>query len=192
MFNKVEFLMEWMEKYQPPTGYEHEIVVPLDSGDEVKLIARYLAYKKKEDFLFAICHNEKQTLEQCRGIYDNLRLNERANYDIELAEVSWRYESATLHQLQLDMKDRVYIMRKFMPFLREFLTNGYGGPTPHENIMAVAYPHGFKMYDNLGNVSAEDGQKQRAMLARRVGIGAMKDFGWSFAKYGSDGKLHPL
>ena len=191
MFNKTEFLLEWMEKYQAPTGYQHQIVIPLDSGDEVKLIARYLAYKKKEDFLFSLCHNEKQSYEQCSGVYENLRLDERANYDIELVEVSWRYESETLHQLQLNMKDRVYIIQKFMPFLKQFLNNGYGGPTPHENIMAVAMPQGFK-YNDLGYVDGKAGQRQRALIAKRVGIGAMKECGWSFAKYDSNLKLQPL
>lgn len=192
MFNKNKFLMEWTDNYQPSTGYEHEIIIPIDNNNQVKLIARYLAYKKKEDFLFAVCHNEKQTLEQCAGIYDNLRLDERADYDVELVEVSWRYESETLHQLQLAMQDRVYVIRKFLPFLRQFLSEGYGGPTPHENVMAVAYPHGFKILDNLGGVSAEQGQKQREMFARRVGIGAMKECGWCFAKYNAEGKLQPL
>lgn len=190
MFNKTEFLLEWMENYQVPTGYEHQIVIPLDDGVEVNLIARYFAYKKKEDFLFAVCHNEKQTDAQCAGIYDNLRLDERAEGDVELVEVSWRYESET-HQLQLSMQDRVYMMQRFIPFLKDFLANGYGGITLVNNIMAVALPQGFK-YNNLGYVDGKVGQRQRAVLAKRVGIGAMKECGWSFAKYDSNLKLQPL
>ena len=191
MFNKTEFLLEWMENYQAPTGYEHQIVIPLDSGDEVKLIARYFAYKKKEDFLFAVCNNEKQTTAQCAGIYDNLRLDERADNDLELVEISWRYESETLHQLQLSMKDRVYLMQRFMPFMKKFVNEGFGGPIPSENLMMTAMPQGYK-YRNSGYVSGDRGQKQRAILAKRVGMGMMKDFGWSFAKYDSNLKLQPL
>jgi|TARA_B110000908_G_scaffold100026_1_gene118049 hypothetical protein len=191
MFTKSEFFMEWMDKYKAPTGYEHEIVMTLDSGDHVKLIAKFLAYEKKEDFLFALCHNSKQD-DNITGVYENLRLDERADYDIELVEVSWRYECETLHQLQLSMRDRVLILRRFMPFVKSFLADGYGGPTPHENIMVVALPRGFKVLDNLGGVSAEQGQRQRSLFAKRMGMGSMKDCDWSFAKYGADLKLHPL
>lgn len=191
MFNRNQFMLEWMDRCDAPTGYEHEIVIPLNEQHTVKLIARYFAYKRKEDFMLACCLREKATTEQLDGIYKNLRLDERANYDIELVEVSWRYESETLHQLQLDMKDRVYIIQKFMPFLKEFLTNGYGGPTPHQDIMVVAMPQGFK-YNNMGYVDGPEGQRQRALIAKRVGMGKMKECGWCFAKYGPDLKLQPL
>ena len=99
-----------------------------------------MAYVKKEDFIFSLLNNEKQTLEQVSGIYDNLRLDERSGTDIELVEVSWRYEG-TIHQLQLKMDQRVYILKRFLPFLKIFLKEGYGGPTPQKDIMVVAYPH---------------------------------------------------
>jgi len=189
MFNKNQFILDWVDHFQQPTGYDHEIVIPLEIGD-VKLIARYLAYKKKEDFIFSLINDENTSVENLSLINEEMRWEERAEGNIELVEVSWRYESE-IHQLQLSMKDRVYIMQKFVPFLKQFLAFGYGGPTPKENIMAVAKPQGFK-YNNLGYVDGEAGQRQRAMIAKRCGIGAMKDCGWSFAKYGSDKKLHPL
>ena len=189
MFNRNQFILDWVDHFQQPTGYDHEIVIPLDIGD-VKLIARYLAYKKKEDFIFSLINDEKTTKEELSAIYDEMRLDERADGDIELVEVSWRYESE-VHQLQLTMKQRVFMVQKFMPFLKQFLNFGYGGPTPVENIMAVAKPEGYK-YNELGYIDGEAGQRQRAMIAKRCGIGLMKDCGWSFAKYGSDKKLHPL
>jgi hypothetical protein len=189
MFNKNQFILDWVDHFQQPTGYDHEIVIPLEIG-EINLIARYFAYKKKEDFIFSLINDDKTTAEELSSVYEEMRWEERAEGDIELVEVSWRYESE-VHQLQLSMKDRVYIIQKFMPFLKEFLTSGYGGPTPKENIMAVAKPQGFK-YNNLGYVDGEAGQRQRAMIAKRCGIGLMKDCGWSFAKYGADRKLHPL
>ncbi len=190
MFNKNDFLVDWMDNFQHPTGYEHHILVPLDDGIEVNLIAKYLAYPKKEDFLFELCMRQKVTSEALAGVYDNLRLEERADGDVELVEISWRYESET-HQLQLNMKDRVYLMQRFMPFMKKFVSEGFGGPTPSENLMMTAMPKGFK-YRNSGYVSGDLGQKQRAILAKRVGMGVMKDFGWSFAKYNSDLKLQPL
>ena len=189
MFNKNQFILDWVDSFQQPVGYDHEIVIPLEIG-EIKLVARYLAYKKKEDFIFSLINSDNTSLEQLTSIHEELRWEERAEGDIELVEVSWRYESE-IHQLQLSMKDRVYMIQKFMPFLKEFLNSGYGGPTPVENIMAVAKPEGYK-YNELGYVDGEAGQRQRAMIAKRCGIGLMKDCGWSFAKYGSDKKLHPL
>ena len=189
MFNRNKFILDWVDHFQQPTGYDHEIVIPLEIG-EVKLIARYLAYKKKEDFIFSLISDEKTSTENISQIYDQMRWDERAQGDIELVEVSWRYESV-VHQLQLSMKDRVYIIQKFVPFLKQFLNFGYGGPTPKENIMAVAKPEGFK-YDSLGYTDGKAGQKQRAMIAKRCGIGMMKKCGWSYAKYGADRKLHPL
>ena len=109
MFDRNKFIIDWYDHFQQPTGYEHEIVIPLEDGNEIKLIARYMAYVKKEDFIFSLLNNEKQTLEQVSGIYDNLRLDERSGTDIELVEVSWRYEG-TIHQLQLKMDQRVYIL----------------------------------------------------------------------------------
>ena len=189
MFNKNQFILDWVDNFQQPTGYDHEIVIPIEPGD-VKLIARYMAYAKKEDFIFSLINDELTPIEEIEGLYEQLRWDERADSDIELVEVSWRYESE-VHQLQLSMKDRVYIMQKFIPFLKDFLNNGYGGPTPIENIMAIAKPQGFK-YNNLGYTDGEAGQRQRAFLAKRCGIGQMKECGWSFAKYGSNLKLQPL
>ena len=189
MFNKNQFILDWVDHFQQPTGYDHEIVIPLEIGD-IKLIARYLAYKKKEDFIFSLINDEKTATEEIDAIFNNMRWAERAEGDIELVEVSWRYESE-VHQLQLSMKDRVYIMQKFIPFLKDFLNNGYGGPTPVENIMAVAKPQGFK-YNNLGYTDGDAGQRQRAFLAKRCGIGMMKEHGWSYSKYGPDLKLQPL
>ena len=189
MFDRNKFIIDWVDNFQQPTGYDHEIVIPLKIG-EVKLIARYYAYKKKEDFIFTQINDEKVSKEELSGLWEEMRFDERSGTDIELVEVSWRYESS-VHQLQLSMKDRVYIIQKFIPFLKQFLNFGYGGPTPKENIMAVAKPQGFK-YNNLGYADGKAGQKQRAFIAKRCGIGMMKECGWSFAKYGSDKKLHPL
>lgn len=191
MFDRNKFIIDWYDHFQQPTGYEHEIVIPLEDGNEIKLIARYMAYVKKEDFIFSLLNNEKQTLEQVSGIYDNLRLDERSGTDIELVEVSWRYEG-TIHQLQLKMDQRVYILKRFLPFLKIFLKEGYGGPTPQKDIIVLAYPHGFKIMTDWGDGSAAQGQHQRAKLSQRVGIGALKECGWCFGKYDQDGKLQPL
>jgi len=189
MFDRNKFIIDWVDHFQQPTGYDHEIVIPLDIG-EVKLIARYLAYKKKEDFIFSLINDEKTTSKELSAVYGNMRLDERAEGDVELVEVSWRYESE-IHQLQLCMQDRVYMMQRFIPFLKDFLANGYGGITLVNNIMAVAKPQGFK-YNNLGYTDGAAGQRQRAFLAKRCGIGLMKECGWSYAKYGADKKLYPL
>ena len=82
-------------------------------------------------------------------------------------------------------------MLKFLPFLKKFLSEGYGGPTPKENILVMAMPKGFK-FNNMGYTDGALGQKQRAILAKRCGIGDMQPHGWSYGKYGSDLKLHPL
>ena len=189
MFDRNKFIIDWVDHFQQPTGYDHEIVIPLDIG-EVKLIARYLAYKKKEDFIFSLINDEKTTSKELSAVYGNMRLDERAEGDVELVEVSWRYESE-IHQLQLCMQDRVYMMQRFIPFLKDFLAYGYGGITLVNNIMAVAKPQGFK-YNNLGYTDGAAGQRQRAFLAKRCGIGLMKECGWSYAKYGADKKLYPL
>ena len=190
MFNRNEFLLAWSDHYRAAVKYENEILMLLEDDKEASIVCRYAAYKKKEDFIFSLINDEKTTSKELSAVYGNMRLDERAEGDVELVEVSWRYESE-IHQLQLCMQDRVYMMQRFIPFLKDFLANGYGGITLVNNIMAVAKPQGFK-YNNLGYTDGAAGQRQRAILAKRVGMGVMKDFGWSFAKYSSDLKLQPL
>ena len=38
---------------------------------------------------------------------------------------------------------------------------------------------GRKVFDSLTEKSNDDGQRQRGLLAKRLGLGDMDDFGWS-------------
>lgn len=191
MFSKKDFILEWMDKFQHPTGYDYEVVVPVNDNTTVTMIARYLAYKTKEDFLFDCCMQNNDTLEQLSDIHDNLNLEERAEGDVQLVSASWRYESET-HHLQLDMKDRVFLILAFMPFLRLFLKEGFGDYSPTNNLMVVGCPKGRKWWDQLTEQSNSEGQRQRDLMTQRIGLGPMKDCGWSFAKYGPELNLQPL
>ena len=76
MFKRSEFLLTWSDHYSAPVLYENEILMLLEDDKEASIVCRYLAYKKKEDFMFSVCMNEKQTKEQQEGVWDNLRLDE--------------------------------------------------------------------------------------------------------------------
>ena len=192
MFNRNEFLLTWSDHYSAPVMYENEILMLLEDDKEASIVCRYLAYKKKEDFMFSVCMNEKQTKEQEAGVWDNLRLDERSGKEFELVEISFTYEGE-LHQMQLSKQERLLMLRKFIPLAKEFITTGYGAITPpYKDLLAVAYPYGLKVKDDLTEYSFQRGQEQRAMFARKFNFGDVKEFGWMFAKYNSEGKIQPL
>ena len=193
MFDRNEFLLAWGDHYSAPVQYENEILMLLEDDKEASIVCRYLAYKKKEDFMFNVCMNEKQTKEQQAGVWDNLRLDERSGREFELVELSWSYEGS-LHQMQLSKRERLIMLRAFIPLCKQYLETGYGAiAPPYKDLMAVSYPYGLKVKDDLTSYSVDAGQRQRDMLAQRMfNWGAMKDFGWAFAKYTSEGKIQPL
>ena len=115
--------------YCAPVLYENEILMLLEDDKEASLVCRYLAYKKKEDFMFNVCMNEKQTKEQQAGVWDNLRLDERSGKEFELVEISFLYEGE-LHQMQLSKQERLLMLRKFIPLAKQFVTTGYGAIAP--------------------------------------------------------------
>ena len=193
MFDRNEFLLTWNDHYSAPVQYENEILMLLEDDKEASIVCKYQAFKKKEDFMFNVCMNEKQTKEQQAGVWDNLRLDERSGKEFELIDVSWTYEGS-LHQMQLSRRERLTILRAFIPLGKQYLETGYGAiAPPYKDLMAVSYPHGLKVKDGFISFSAEAGQQQRDLLAQRMfNWGAMKDFGWAFAKYSSEGKIQPL
>ena len=190
MFNRNQFILDWVDHFQQPTGYENQVVFNVE-GKEIKLIGMYYAYKKKEDFIFSLINDKKVTPEQLAEIYDNMRWDERPDYEIEMVEVSWRFE-AMVHQEEIPMKKRFMMLRKFIPFLREFLKEGYGGPSPKADILLTAYPFGLKNYNDWSEDSQKKGATQRSYIAKMMGFGPVKDCGWMFGKYDADGKIHPL
>jgi hypothetical protein len=192
MFDKAQFLEDWADNYTPPIGYENSVVMQLVNSNSVSIVAQYFAYKKKEDFLFDICMRDNQTSQQEAGVYNKLKLKQRTGKEFEIAEVAWKYES-DLHQMQINRRLRTIILLRFMPLAKLFLTEGYGGIiSPYKDLMLVTQPIGTKIQDNFIMNNPEEGKRQRSLMARRLGFGAMKDFGWAFAKYTSEGKLQPL
>ena len=192
MFDRNEFLQSWSDNYSAPISYENSVLMQIENSKSVSIVAQYFAYKKKEDFLFDICMQEKQTPQQEAGIYSKLKLKQRSGKEFEIAEVAWKYES-DLHQMQINRRLRTIILLRFMPLAKLFLNEGYGGIiSPYKDLMLVTQPIGTKIQDNFIMNNPEEGKRQRSLMARRLGFGAMKDFGWSFAKYNSKGKLQPL
>ncbi len=188
-FNRNEFIMEWVNEFQQPEGFEHQLVMDVD-GKEITLTCLYYAYRKKEDFIFSLINDQKVSDDVLSDIYDNMDWDTRADYDYEMVEVSWSFNAYVL-ATDLPMKHRVFILRTLIPYLRKFLKEGYGGVTPQNDILAVAKPQGLKDPNNWTGESSSVGQRQRAALARLVGFGDLKDCGWMFAKYDGEGKLHP-
>ena len=43
MFDKSQFVLDYVDSFQQPTGYQHEIIIPLDDFD-VMLVAEAYAY----------------------------------------------------------------------------------------------------------------------------------------------------
>jgi len=192
MYNRNEFLLAWSDHYRAAVKYENEILMLLEDDKEASIVCRYAAYKKKEDFLFAAIMDDMQTAEQEKSIWDNLKLDERSGKEFELIEISFSYEGE-LHQLQLSKEERLLMLRKFIPLAKQFITTGYGAiAPPYKDLMVVAYPYGLKVKDDLTEYSSQRGQEQRAMFARRFNFGEVKDSGWMFAKYNSEGKIQPL
>ena len=195
MFNRSEFLLNWSDHYSAPVQYDNEILMLLEGDREASIVCSFLAYKKKEDFMFSICMKDDQTKEQEIGIWDNLRLEERSGREFELLETFWAYEG-TLHQMQLSPRERLTMLRAFIPFCKEFLKSGFKDTPidpPYKDLMAVAYPHGLKVKTDLTVYSADKGKEQRNMLSvGRLGLSPSKDCGWSFNKWDAEGKLQPL
>jgi hypothetical protein len=190
MFNRDQFILEWLEHFEQPTGYEHQVVFDIE-GEEVKLVGMYYAYKKKEDFIFSLINDKKVDAVQLEQLYNEMRWDERSDYDIEMVEVAWRFE-AMVHQNELPMKYRFKILRKFIPFLRDFLKNGYGGPSPSKDVLLTAFPHGLKDYNDWSEDSKQTGARQRSNIAKMMGFGPVKECGWMFGLYDDEGKIHPL
>ena len=191
MFNRDQFILEWVDHFEQPTGYEHSVLFNAD-GHEVKLVGMYYAYKKKEDFIFSLINDTKVDAVQLEQIYNEMRWDERADYDVmEMVEVSWRFE-AMVHQNELPMKQRVMMLRKFLPFLREFLKDGYGGPSPKADVLLAAYPRGLKDMNDWTEESQKIGARQRSNITKMMGFGPVKDSGWVFGLYDEERKIHPL
>ena len=195
MFNRSEFLLTWSDHYSAPVQYDNEILMLLENDREASIVCSFLAYKKKEDFMFNVCMNEKQTKEQQAEVWDNLRLDERSGKEFELLETSWAYEG-TLHQMQLSARERLTMLRAFIPYCKEFLKSGFPGTPidpPYKDLMAVAYPHGLKVKTDMTTYSADKGKEQRNILSvGRLGLSPSKECGWSFNKWDAEGKLQPL
>lgn len=189
-FNRNEFILNWVSKFQQPEGFQNELLMNVD-GHDVALTCLFYAYRKKEDFIFSLINDPKVDSEVLANVYDNMDWDSRADYDYEMVEVSWSYNANVL-QTDLPMKDRVKMMRTLIPYFRMFLKEGYGGVAPQKDLLAIAKPQGLKVPTDWSDESSNVGKRQRAALAKLVGLGELKDCGWMFAKYDEESNLHPL
>ena len=168
MFDRSQFTLDNIDSFSRPTGYEHDIIIPLDDFD-VTLTACAYEYSSKEDFLFHMVGDGVLTEE-----LDHLN---NTIPDGKVVSVSFRNQSG-VHQMQMHSQQRTYALQRFIPCLRTFLKQGIAG-LQLTNQTLVAKNIGRKVYDHLTEESNNEGARQRGLLSKRLGLGDMDEYGYT-------------
>lgn len=168
MFDRAQFTLDNVDTFSRPTGYEHDITIPLDDFD-FTLTASAYEYDNKEDFLFHMISNGVED-EELSHLYNSIP-------DSKVVNASFRNDS-NIHQLQLHPQQRSYVLQRFIPCLRIFLKEGIAG-LQLTNQTVVVKNVGRKVYDHLTDESNDEGARQRGLLSKRLGLGDMDEYGYT-------------
>ena len=174
---------------QPSTMNEARIQYNID-GIEIFIITFFVLFKTKEDFLHNLIR-DGYTLDILEVSRKAMLWDERPEVHHQVVEVGWRYESNT-HSTQLTPAQRKQLITEFIIDVRDILRQGYNGWEPEEGIVLVAWPHGMKHYFDWSENSAAEGARQRALFAKRVGFGDVKEDDLVWGIYDAKGRVHPL
>jgi hypothetical protein len=149
-----------------------------------------ILYKTKKSYLWLefLDNYEEDDLEDTIS-----ELAERINYKekTRLAEVG--YEAKYTQQPnQFTLKERKKVLLDFMKMTYTHLADGMIKTSPRPGDILVAKPHGPKIDEGFTESSLVIGQRQRAMVAKRLGFGNLQDDGFQYARYDENCILRPI
>ena len=169
----------------------HESHLEYDiDGIDIKLVTFFICYDSKEDLLEMLSRDAPSD-EAIEISKQAMLWDERPDVSPAAVEVGWRYLSDT-HSTELTMEQKQKLIKEFIPDLRDVLQQGYNGHKPQEGIILCAYPHGHKDMFDWSTQSAEEGKRQRALFAKRVGFGDIKGDDFVWGRYDDNGRVKPL
>ena len=102
-------------------------------------------------------------------------------------------EKADYIHKRLDvLKERKKILIDFMKMTYVHLAEGMVELSPKPGDVLVAKPHGPKIDEGFTESSLVIGQKQRALVAKRLGFGNLQDDDFQYARYDENCILRPI
>ena len=170
--------------------FEKDLPYTID-GIDMTFVPFVVPFAKREDFPYSLIIEGDLTREQLAATWTVTTSRPRPTAGPEIVEVGWRFE-CNKHIEQLSKKTRTKALLRFAKDLRDVINEGLLGVTPSENMMLVAFPHGRKSALDLSQRSLEDGTKQRAQFAQRVGFGSVFPDNMSYGIYDNEGHLLPV
>ena len=157
-------------------------------GIEIVLVTFFITYDSKAEVAETLSDGTPEQLEVSKQV---MLFDQSSDVNPVAVEVGWRYLSDT-HSTELTPVQRKQLMMEFIPDLREILRLGYNDYKPQEGMFLFAYPHGMKNYFDMSDESAKEGSRQRALFARRVGFGKLKEDDLVWGIYDANGRVLPL
>ena len=149
-----------------------------------------ILYKTKKSYLwleFLDNYNEDDLEDIISKLAERIRYKEKTR----LAEVG--YEAKYTQQPnQFTLKERKKILIDFMKMTYVHLAEGMTELSPQPGDVLVAKPHGPKIDEGFTESSLVIGQRQTAMVAKRLCFGSLQDDDFQYARYDENCILRPI
>tara|TARA_B100001996_G_C18641411_1_gene585756 strand:- start:194 stop:799 length:606 start_codon:yes stop_codon:yes gene_type:complete len=149
-----------------------------------------ILYKTKKSYLwleFLDSYEEDNLEDIISKLAEKIKYKEKAR----VAEVG--YEAKYTQQPnQFTLKERKKILLDFMKMTYTHLAEGMVKLSPKPGDVLVAKPHGPKINEGFTESSLVIGQRQRAMVAKRLGFGNIQDDDFQYARYDDNCILRPI
>ena len=149
-----------------------------------------ILYKTKKSYLWLefLDNYEEDNLEDIIS-----KLAERIKYKEKTRVAEVGYEAKYTQQPnQFTLKERKKILIDFMKMTYVHLAEGMVELSPKPGDVLVAKPHGPKIDEGFTESSLVIGQRQRAMVAKRLGFGNLQDDDFQYARYDENCILRPI
>ena len=160
------------------------------STGAIMIFTFIILYKTKKSYLwleFLDNYNEDDLEDIISKLAERIRYKEKTR----LAEVG--YEAKYTQQPnQFTLKERKKILLDFMKMTYTHLAEGMAELSPQPGDVLVAKPHGPKIDEGFTESSLVIGQKQRALVAKRLGFGNLQDDDFQYARYDENCILRPI